>query len=190
MNAVITNYSTDVSKSVKSPSSSDDQQVKIICPVIRGAVHEQHLHVDDSGKTSISNLKRVMESFGMLRQLAYVAVFANRVVDIFPNLFFSKFYPQKMREGLIKHSCDSGILSTGIYSEEKLKALAGYAHNGIFTKAGFDRAVQNRKEEQKGTWIGAALSRLEFSIILSTFGSIDDNGNKIITIEAVQKLYQ
>ncbi len=163
----------------------------IICPVLRGAVAEERLPVGGDGVVKIADLKDVQQAFGMMRATAYVAVFANRFLHIAGNLLFGRFNVRKMREGLIKHSCDSGIISEGHFNEEKFDELAGFAsEEGRFTKAAFDRAVQHRKSAEGGSALGAWLSRLEFSILLSTFGTEGEDNQKFITVKALRELYE
>lgn len=169
----------------------DSEEIRVICPVLRSAVKEQLLQPDTDGVTRFSNLKTVMALFSRPRMEAYAAIFANRRWDILGNLLRHRFNVFTMKDGMIHHTCHSGIISSGRFDEEKFEELAAYADSqGRLRKADFLRAIADRRAQQNGTATGALFSKIEFSILLSSFGTNDENNEPYVTRDELYALYR
>jgi hypothetical protein len=170
-------------------TDEDGKDLPIFCPFISGLVHGQHLPMDTDGNARISSLKVIMPILGFSRWTAYAAGVANRLMNISGNLWFDRFNILDFRNGMIKHSCDSGILRHG-FNQEKFDVLVAYGHDGKLTSANFNQAIEDRRKRENGTWIGARLSKLEFSILMTAFGTQREKGGAYIKSDDLLALYR
>ncbi|MFT6039552.1 MAG: hypothetical protein ACI9TP_002351, partial [Candidatus Azotimanducaceae bacterium] len=170
-------------------TDDDSKDLPIFCPFISGLIHGQHLPMDTDGNARISNLNVIMPIFGFPRWTAYAAGVANRFMNISGNLWFDRFNILDFRNGMIKHSCDSGILRHG-FNQEKFDVLVAYGHDGKLTSANFNQAIEDRRKRESGSWIGARLSKLEFSILMTAFGTPHESGGSYIKSDDLLAMYK
>jgi hypothetical protein len=164
---------------------------EIVCPVIRGMVHDGHLNVDKKGDAKISQLAGIFEDIGLSRNAAYVATAGNGLGDIFGNLFSGSFNVNELRGGLLDHSGDSMILREGKFDEERFDVLVSHSSDGkTMTAEDFTRAIATNKKDDDASWIGSKISGVEFKILLEGFGTEGPDGVKRLSIKDLRNLYE
>jgi len=180
--------------SIKGPGSNPmpvAANPEIVCPVIRGMVNDGHLQVDGEGNAKISELKDIFEDLGMSRIGANAAIIGNKPLDIFGNLFSQTFNVNDLRGGMLDHSGDSMILREGKFDPERFEKLVSFSSDGkTMSLDDFKKAIPENRKDDDGSWLGAKISGVEFSILTDAFGVEDADGVKRIDINDLRNLYE
>ncbi len=166
---------------------------RIICPVIRAMVHENSLDVDTESHSDVTQLGAYLKNLRMPFFSHWVAFFANRPTNILTNILRGVFLPLKMHQGLIKHTSGTRILTageTGVFNKARFEKMIAAGDGERMTADDFLNYNKTLQNEPGSTSAGAWLNRLEFSILLRFFGSIDKTGTRYLSSEDLRALYE
>ena len=174
------------------------KDMDIVCPVLNALVGSGKLKMAADGTVKYSDLSAALKKeLGATADLRAAALAAATVANptTLHNLTNREFNALELRSGRLKHASDSAILTGGRFDEAKFQALVSHAENGRMTETAFANAiVANTKRDlhlgEKVAVDGAGISKVEFGLALSAFGTKGPDGKVGIAVEDLRMLYQ
>ncbi len=185
-----------VAEALGTPVSHKDMD--IVCPVLNALVGSGKLKMAEDGTVKFSDLSAALKSeLGVTADLRAAALAAATVANptTLHNLTNREFNVLELRSGRLKHAADSAILTGGRFDEDKFQALVSHAEDGRMTEASFANAIvaNTRRDLHLGEKVavdGAGISKVEFGLALSAFGTPGPDGKLGIAVEDLRGLYQ
>jgi hypothetical protein len=174
---------------------------EIVCPVLGSLVREGRVQLKPDGTVPFDELTSAWRALGLsapLRAgLRSLGVFANSPLDVRHNARAAELNVLDLRDGMLTHPADSGVLSHGKLDEGAFDTLIFHAEAGVMTIDAFARAIaQNvRRDLEPGQLLDTVLrgmnaSVVEFSGLLALFGRRDHPHGKLgITVDELRALY-
>ncbi|HEY1087064.1 MAG TPA: hypothetical protein VGE37_05190 [Archangium sp.] len=173
----------------------------IVCPVLGSLVHEGRVRLRPDGTVPLDELTHAWRALGLsaplragLRSLGY---FANSPLDVLHNARAGELNVLDLKDGLLTHPADSGVLSHGRLDEDAFDRLTEHAEGGVMTIDAFARAIARnvRRDLEPGQLFDTVLrgmnaSVVEFSGLLALFGRRDHAHGKLgISVDELRALY-
>lgn len=177
---------------------TDPHKMDIVCPVLNALVGSGKLKMAQDGTVKFSDLNSALKNeLGITPDLRAAALAAATIANptTLHNLTNREFNVLELRSGRLKHASDSAILTGGRFDEAKFQALVSHAENGRMTEASFANAIvantaRDRHLGDKVAVDGAGVSKVEFGLALTAFGTKGPDGKLGIAVEDLRMLYQ
>lgn len=177
---------------------TDPKKMDIVCPVLNALVGSGKLKMAQDGTVKFSDLNSALKNeLGITPDLRAAALAAATIANptTLHNLTNREFNVLELRSGRLKHASDSAILTGGRFDEAKFQALVSHAENGRMTEASFANAIvanteRDRHLGDKVAVDGAGVSKVEFGLALTAFGTKGPDGKLGIAVDDLRMLYQ
>lgn len=177
---------------------TDPKSMDIVCPVLNALVGSGKLKMATDGTVKFSDLNSALKhELGITPDLRAAALAAATVANptTLHNLTNREFNVLELRSGRLKHAADSAILTSGRFDEAKFQALVSHAENGRMTEASFANAIvanteRDRPLGDKAAVAGSGISKVEFGLALTAFGTKGPDGKLGIAVDDLRMLYQ
>jgi hypothetical protein len=175
----------------------DPRQMDIVCPVLGALVGSGKLKMDADGTVKFTDLSKSLKEIGVTPDLRLAAAAVATVANpsTLHNLTHQEFNALELRSGRFKHQADSGILTNGRFDETRFQELTAHAENGVMTADSFAKAVLGAYERdapagEEATKAGVGISKIEYSLALSAFGTVHADGKFGVSVADLRMLYQ
>lgn len=186
----------------KMPEVHPHASQEIMCPVIGSLVSEGQVRLRPDGTVPLDELRAAWKALGLsaplragLHSLGY---FANSPLDVFHNARAGELNALDLREGMLSHPADTGVLAHGEFDAAHFEVLVSHAEGDRMTLDAFARAIAAnvRRDLKPGQLLDTVLrgmnaSVVEFAGLLALFGRRDRADGKIaIGVDELRALYR
>jgi hypothetical protein len=177
---------------------TDPRQMDIVCPVLGALVGSGKLAMAPDGTVKFADLTHALKhEMGVTADLRAVALGVATLANpnTLHNLTSREFNALELRSGRFKHAADSAILTGGRFDEAKFQALVSHAENGRMTTDSFGKAIAANAARdahlgKKAVDAGVSISKAEFALALTAFGTPGPDGKIGIAVEDLRMMFQ